>query len=211
MGWLSWDWTLWVGGPQQRPPPPLDAHETSIKTPDSYPEEKAKHLKNAEKHAKKDAKDQAKEEENRRLIKSDIEKRKAEGKYERRTKNKHDPNIAALKKKSAPRKRPAKPVEHESDSSNQDDPPLTHEEIDATLSEQVNVTASIVLPDLHADAIPVTPPKKNTLKRKTPPTTVTMVDKVNTKPHPNAINLQDLVIEEPFRTTKPGEKLLKDK
>jgi hypothetical protein len=116
-----------AGEPQQRPPPPPDAHESSTKTPDSYPEEKAKCLDNAENWAKKARKEQAKEEENHRLIKSDIEKKKADGKAERRMKNKHDPKSATLKKKSAPRKRPAKPAELESDSSDQDDPPLTRE------------------------------------------------------------------------------------
>jgi hypothetical protein len=75
-----------------------------------------------------------------------------------------------VKKRSAPTKRPVKPVEPESDSSDQDDPPLTRDEIDATLSEQVNVTTSTVLPDLHVDAVPVAPPKKITLQRKTPAT-----------------------------------------
>ena len=68
------------GKPLQRPPPPPDVDESSIKTPDSYPKEKAKSLKNVEKCAKKAAEGQAKEEENRHLIKLDVEKRKAEGK-----------------------------------------------------------------------------------------------------------------------------------
>ena len=125
---------IWAGEPQQRPPPPPDAHESSTKTPDSYPEEKAKRLKNAEKRAKKAAKDQAKEEENHRLIKSDVKKKKAEGKSEGRSKCKHDPSTAALKKKSTPKKRPAEPVDRndEIDSSDQDDPPLTWEEVEAT-------------------------------------------------------------------------------
>mgnify|MGYP007126479468 CR=1 FL=1 len=41
------------GEPQERPQPPPEAHESSLKTPDSYPEEKAKRLKNAEKRANK--------------------------------------------------------------------------------------------------------------------------------------------------------------
>ena len=141
------------------------------------------------------------------MLCSPIENKKAGGKAKHRMKNKHDPKYAALKKKSAPRKRPAKPVESESGSSGQDDPPLTREEIDATLSEQVNITTSTVLPDLRASAVPIAPPKKNPLKRKTTPTTVTMVDKVNTDPHPDAINLQDLVVAAPDGTAKPGEKL----
>ena len=36
-----------------------------------------------------------------------------------------------------------------------------------------------------------------------------MVDKVNTTPHPNAIDLQDLVVDAPVGTAKPGEKLPK--
>ena len=34
--------------PQERPPPPPDADESSLKTPYFYPKEKAKRLKNAE-------------------------------------------------------------------------------------------------------------------------------------------------------------------
>ena len=49
------------------------------------------------------------------------------------------------------------------------------------------------------------------MKRKTPGTTVTMVDKVNTEPHPDGINLQDLVVEAPVGTAKPGEKIPKEK
>lgn len=47
-----------------------------------------------------------------------------------------------------------------SDYSDVDDPPLTKEEVEATLSEQVNVTTSIVLPDLRAPVVPHSPPKK---------------------------------------------------
>ena len=93
-----------VGRLQERPPPPPDAHESSIKTLDSYPKEKTKRLKNAENHAKKAAKDQAKEDENRCLIKSGVEKKKAEGKDECPTKNKHDPKSAALKKECSEEK-----------------------------------------------------------------------------------------------------------
>ena len=75
----------------------------------------------------------------------------------------------------------------------------------------MNVTTSTVLPDLRASVVSVAPPKKNPLKRKTPPTTVTMVDKVNTEPHPDALNLHNLVVEAPVSTTKPGEKVPKDK
>nr|XP_020169010.1 uncharacterized protein LOC109754516 [Aegilops tauschii subsp. strangulata] len=197
--------------PQESPLPPPEAHESYLKTPDSHLEEKSKRIKNAEKGAKKAEKDQAREEVNRHLIKSDIEKKKAEAKLEGRSKHKHDPRYATLKKKSASRKRPAKPAEPESNSSGQDDPPLTREEIDATPSEEVNVTTSTVLPDLRASVVPAAHPKENTLKRKTPPTTVTMVDKVNTTPHPDAIDLHNLVVDAPVGATKPGEKLLKKK
>jgi hypothetical protein len=71
----------------------------------------------------------------------------------------------------------------------------------------VNITTSTILPDLRASAIPIAPLKKNPLKRKTPPTTVTMVDKVNIAPHPDAIDLHDLVVDAPVGTAKPGEKL----
>jgi hypothetical protein len=74
----------------------------------------------------------------------------------------------------------------------------------------VNVTTSTVLPDLRASVVPTAPPKKNPLKRKTPATTVIMVDKVNTTPHPDAIDLQDLVVDTPY-TAKRGEKLSKQK
>ena len=47
----------------------------------------------------------AHEEENRRLLKDDVEKKKAEGKSEGRSKRKHDPSTAASKRKSAPKKR----------------------------------------------------------------------------------------------------------
>nr|XP_020158663.1 DNA ligase 1-like [Aegilops tauschii subsp. strangulata] len=174
-------------------------------------EQEAKHLKNAEKRAKKAAKDQAKEEENRHLIKSDVEKKKAEGKVERGMKIKYDPKSADLKKKSAPRKRPAKPVEHQSDSSDRDDPPLTREEIDATLSKQVNVTTSTIMPDLRESVVLVAAPKKIHLKRKTPHTIVTMVDKLNIDPHPDAINLQDVVVQAPVGSAKPGEQLPRQK
>ena len=38
-----------------------------------------------------------------------------------------------------------------------------------------------------------------------------MVDKVNTEPHPDAINLQDLVVEAPISIARLGEKLPKEK
>lgn len=84
---------LHASDPQERPPPPPDADESSLKTPASYPNELAKRQKNAKKRAKKAEKDKAREEENRRLIKSDIEKKKAEGKSEGRCKRKHDPTL----------------------------------------------------------------------------------------------------------------------
>ena len=93
------------------------------------------------------------------------------------------PNLR-LSRKSTLRRRLAKLVERDakSDSSDQDDPPLRREEIYATLSEKVNITTSTILPDLQSRVIPIAPPKKNPLKRKTHPTTVTMVDQVNTTP-----------------------------
>jgi hypothetical protein len=97
--------------PQERPPAPPTAHESSLKTPDSYPEEKAKHLLNAEKRAKKAEKKRAREEENVRLIKSDVKKKKAERESEGRSKHKHDPNSGALKRKRAPNKKRAQPVD----------------------------------------------------------------------------------------------------
>ena len=39
--------------PQVRPPPRANAHESSLKTPESYPDELAKPMKNAPKRAKK--------------------------------------------------------------------------------------------------------------------------------------------------------------
>ena len=118
-----------------------------------------------------------------------------------------------MKKKSAPKRRLAKPDERnvESDSSDQDDPPLTREEVEATLSKQVNITTSTILSDLRASVVPIAPPKKNPLKRKTSPATVTMVDQVKTTPHPDAIDLHDLVVDAPVGIAKPGEKILKQK
>jgi hypothetical protein len=56
--------------------------------------------------------------------------------------------------------------------------------------------------------VPEAPPKKITA-RKTPATTVTMKQHVNTTPHPDAINLQDLVVDTPVSTAKPGESIPK--
>ena len=47
-------------------------HPTSIKTPEDYPQELAKHRRSAQKHVEKAAKKQAIEEENRRLMKDDL-------------------------------------------------------------------------------------------------------------------------------------------
>ena len=201
------------GDPQESPPPPADADKSSLRAPESYPDELANRRKNAEKRAKKAKKEQVLEEKNHRLIKSDVEKKKAEGKAEHRSKLKHDPSSAALKKKSAPKRRLAKPVgwNDESESSDQDDPPLTREEVDATLFEQVNITTSTILFDLRASAVPIAPPKKICLKRKTPRTIVTMVDHVDTSPDPEVINIQDLVVDAPISTTKPGEQIPKTK
>nr|XP_040253658.1 uncharacterized protein LOC120970920 [Aegilops tauschii subsp. strangulata] len=161
----------------------------------------SKEKKNALKRAKKAENERAREEENRRLLKDVVEKKKAEGKSEGRSKHKHDPSA---KRKSAPKKRPAGPRNDESNSSDKDDPPLTKDEVEATLSEQVNITTSTVLPDLRVRKVPIAPPKK-IAARKTPPTTVTMKDFVDTTPHPKAINLKDLVVDAPVRTAKPGE------
>ena len=118
--------------PQERPPPPPDADESSLQTPGSYPGEKAKREKNALKRAKKAEKERAHEEENCRLLKDDVEKKKAEGKLKGRAKRKHDPSA---RKKGAPKKRSTEPTEinAESNSSDKDDPPppTTREETDA--------------------------------------------------------------------------------
>ena len=117
----------------------------------SHPNELAKRQKNAEKRAKKAEKERAREEANRWLLKDEVEKKKAEGKFEGRSKCKHDPSTAASKRKSAPKKKTAATTDEfaMSDSSDKDDPPLTKDEVDATLSEQVNITTSTVLPDLR--------------------------------------------------------------
>lgn len=142
---------------------------SSLRTPASYLDELAKRHKNAEKRAKKAEKDKAREEENHHLIKDDLEKKKADGKAEGCSKRRHDPSTAALKKKSAPKKKPAEPTERnaESNFSGQYDPPPTREEVQDSLSEQVNITISTVLPDLRARTAPIAPPKKIILKRKT--------------------------------------------
>ena len=127
---------LRASDPQERPPPPPDADESSLKTPAFYPDELAERQKNAEKRAKKVEKEWAREEENHQMLKYEVEKKKAEGKSEWHSTRKHDPSSATLKKKSTPEKRPAAPVDKndESESSDQDDSPLTRE-VDATLSE----------------------------------------------------------------------------
>ena len=43
--------------------------------------------------------------------------------------------------------------------------------------------------------------------RKRPATTVTMKQHVNTTPHPDAIDLKDLVVDAPVKTAKPGENI----
>ena len=75
----------------------------------------------------------------------------------------------------------------------------------------MNITTSTILPDFRARAVPIAPPKKITLKRKTPRTTVTMVDHVDTTPHPKAIDTQDLVVDAPVSIAQPGEKIPKTK
>ena len=118
-----------------------------------------------------------------------------------------------MKKKSAPKKRSAEPTDSnaESNSFDKDDPPPVREEIDPTISEQMNITTSTVLPDLRVRTSPIAPPKKIIKERKTPCTTVTMVDHVDTSPHPEVINIQDLVVDAPISTTKPGEQIPKTK
>jgi hypothetical protein len=161
------------------------------------------------KQAKRAEKQKAHEQENLCLLKDDVEKKKAEGKSEGRSKRKHDPSAVASKGKSAPKKKKAEPAdEFEMNDSSDDDPPLTKDEVVATLSEQVNITTSTVLPDLWVPMVPEAPPKKITA-RKTPATTVTMKQHVNTTPHPDAINLKDLVVDTPVSTAKPGERIPK--
>jgi len=84
-------------------------------------------------------------------LKDDLEKKKAEGMVsEGRTKHKHDPSTAAPKRKRISKKKavPAEEENRDDSSSDKDDPPLTKEEVVATLSEDVNITTSTVLPDL---------------------------------------------------------------
>ena len=50
-------------------------------------------------------------------------------------------------------------------------------------------------------------PSKKKPARKTPATTVTMKQHVDTTPHPDAINLKDLVVDVPVNTAKPGESI----
>lgn len=196
-------------GPKERPPPPRNADESSLRTPESYPDELTNRQRNAIKRAKKAEKQKAHEEENLHLLKDDVEKKKAEGKFEGRTKRKHDPGTPASKRKRAPKQKKAQPAdEFEMSDSSDDDPPLTKEEVAATLSEQVNVTTSTILPDLRAPVVPQAPSKKITA-RKTPATTVMMKQHVNTTPHPNAIDLKDLIVDAPVSTAKPGEAIPK--
>ena len=67
------------------------------------------------------------------------------------------------------------------------------------------------MPDLRESVVLVAAPKKIHLKRKTPHTIVTMVDKLNIDPHPDAINLQDVVVQAPVGSAKPGEQLPRQK
>nr|XP_020158077.1 triadin-like [Aegilops tauschii subsp. strangulata] len=196
--------------PQERPSPPPNAHESSLRTPESYPDELAKRQRNAITRAKRAEKKMAREEGNRRLLKDDVEKKKAEGKSEGRSKRKHDPNVAASKQKSAPKKRTAELDDDvaTSGSSDDDGPPPTREEVAAASSEQLNITTSTVLRDLRVRMVPIAPPKKISA-RKTPTTTVMMKEHVNTTPHPDAINLKDLVVDAPMSTAKPGEQIPK--
>ena len=152
-----------------------NAHESSLHTPESYPDELAKRQGNAIKRAKKAEKERAREEENRRLLKDDVDKKKAESKSEGHSKRKQDPSSTASKRKSAPKKRTVEPPDELpiSNSSDDDDPPLTKEEVVVALSEQVNITTSTVLPDLWVPMVPEAPTKKITT-RKTPPTTITI-------------------------------------
>ena len=74
--------------PQDRPLPPQDAHESSLRTPESYPNELAKHQRNAIKWAKREEKKRA------LLLWDDVEKKNAEGKFEccSKCKNGHNPD-----------------------------------------------------------------------------------------------------------------------
>ena len=113
-----------ANGPQERPPPPANAHESSLRTPASYPEELAKRQRNAIKRAERAKKKKAKEEENLRLLKEDLEKKKAKGISEGLTKHKHDPSATVLKRKRAPKKKakPAVEADKNDSLSSRDDP-----------------------------------------------------------------------------------------
>ena len=81
-----------------------------------------------------------------------------------------------------------------SDPSDADDPPISKEEA-VTLSEQVNITTSPVLQYLRAPVVPQAPLKKIVVKRKIPHTTVTFQEHLNNTPHPDVIDLKDLVVD----------------
>jgi hypothetical protein len=170
------------GAEAVRPPPPANPHQTSVMTPEDFPQEVIKHCQATEKRAKQAAKREAKEVENVRLLKGDLEKQKAKG----RTKRVHDPNASSSSRKQ--KKVNKRRRSEEEDSSDQDDPPMTHEELQAQSSEQVNITTSTIVPDLRAPQVQL-PPKKT---RKTPVTTVTM------KQH---------VVVPPLCSLKPGEEI----
>ena len=84
----------------------------------------------------------AHEEENRRLLKDDVEKKRAEGKSEGCIERQRDPNAVASKRKSAPKKKMAE-LAHDvttSGSSDDDDPPPTQKDVASATSEQLNIT-----------------------------------------------------------------------
>jgi hypothetical protein len=105
-------------------------------------------------------------------------------------------------------KKKQKPADENGNSSNDDDLPLTRKEVEAVLSETVNIATSTVLPDLRAPIPPQDPPKKINFCQ-TPAMTVRMKQHVNTTPGPDAIDLKDLVVEAPMQSAKPGEPIPK--
>jgi hypothetical protein len=77
------------------PPPPANPHPTYVMTPEDFPQEVIKRRQAAKMRAKQAAKREAKEAENVRLLKGDLEKRKAES----QTKRVHDPNASSSSRK----------------------------------------------------------------------------------------------------------------
>lgn len=79
--------------------------------------------------------------------------------------------------------------------------------VSAPFGEFVNIMFETTLPILSQQA-PSAPKPKISL-RKTPTSIMTMKQHVNTAPSPFMINLQDLVINAPLGTAKPGEQISK--